>query len=454
MDELAGSAPQTPLPILLTLTCIFVVLLILMVRRSGSQAGAFLVVAIWLRVIAGAYHFITFAPLVGGLSINALLSVATVAVGLLVVDRRALTQQWMIPIYLLLVIVIASGILNRSTSGAIDMFFKWGYAVVLIAAAREAMMKAGPHRVLMLTAYCYAPIFVLQALSVALGRAKSTEDEGGLSYIGGYYHESAFSIMIATFVLAVYLTTRAKFASKAAMVLMGLISAVLANYRTGIISILPLVIGVFLLEGVSRFDHKSRNFIMVLAIPVMLVIAVILGSQLAERFNDLAALMGHADLLLKPPREFVAEEKRMLSGRIYIWSTYVEAYLNGTDMQLLFGFGPNSWVGVFAKYAHNTMVSYLYELGVAGLLTLLAVWGAFFAATLRIHDSLMRYKLLLAQLCFMLFNLATMPHWQIEGTILFALIQASVLYHLAPAKERAPSRHNGNAGSALVAESS
>jgi len=452
MDELGGPAPQTPLPILLTLTCIFVVLLILMVRRSGSQAGGFLVVAIWLRVITGAYHFITFSPIFGGLSINALLSVATVAVGLLVIDRRAFTQQWMTPIYLLLIVVIASGILNRSPSGAIDMFFKWGYAVVLIAAAREAMMKVGPNRILMLTAYCYAPIFVLQAFSVALGRAKSTEDEGGLSYIGGYYHEAAFSMMIATFVLPVYLTTRAKFASKAAMVLMGLISAVLANYRTGIISILPLVIGLFMLDGVSRFDHKSRSFIVVLAIPVTLAITVILGSQLAERFNDLATLLGHTDLLLKPPREFLAEEKRMLSGRLYIWSTYIEAYLNGTDMQLLFGFGPNSWVGIFAKYAHNTMVSYLYELGVAGLLALLAVWGAFIAATLRIRDPFMRYKLLLAQLCFMLFNLATMPHWQIEGTILFALIQASVLYHLAPAKEAAPCQCDDSAGSALLVE--
>lgn len=452
MDELAGPAPQTPLPILLTLTCIFVVLLLLMVRRSGSLAGGFLVVAIWLRVITGAYHFITFSPLFGGLSINALLSVATVAVGLLLIDWRALTQQWMIPVYALLIVMIASGILNRSTSGAIDMFFKWGYAVVLIAAVREAMMKAGPDRILMLAAYCYAPIFVLQAFSVALGRGKSTEDEGGLSYIGGYYHEAAFSMMIATFVLAVYLTTRGKFASKAAMVLMGLISAVLANYRTGIISILPLVIGVFMLEGVSRFDHKSRSFIVVLAIPVTLAIAVILGGQLAERFNDLATLLGHTDLLLKPPREFLAEEKRMLSGRLYIWSTYIEAYLNGTDMQLLFGFGPNSWVGIFAKYAHNTMVSYLYELGVAGLVALLAVWGAFIAATQRIRDPFMRYKLLLAQLCFMLFNLATMPHWQIEGTILFALIQASVLYHLAPAKEAAPCQHDESAGSALLAE--
>lgn len=450
MNELAGPAPQTPLPILLTLTFVFIPLLLLMVRRSGSLAGGFLVVAIWLRVIAGAYHFLTFSPLFAGLSINALLSVATVAVGLLIIDWRALTQQWMIPIYLLLIVILVSGILNRATSGAIDMFFKWGYAVVLIAAAREAMMKAGSNRILTLAAYCYAPIFVLQGVSVVLARAKSTEDEGGLSYIGGYYHEAAFSMMIATFVLAVYLTTRARFASKAAMVLMGLISAVLANYRTGIISILPLTIGVFLLDGVSRFDRKSRSFIVVLAIPVTLAIAVILGSQLAERFHDLAALLGNIDLLLKPPREFLTEEKKMLSGRLYIWSTYIEAYLNGTDMQLLFGFGPNSWVGLFAKYAHNTMVSYLYELGVAGLLCLLAIWSTFIVATQRIRDPFIRNKLLLAQLCFMLFNLATMPHWQIEGTILFALIQASVLYHLTPAKEGAPA--NTMRAPAIMAE--
>lgn len=432
-----GRAPTIPLPILLVLTVVFGAVLLLAVRRSGSLPGCFLLVSIWLRVMSGAYHPITFAPLAGGLSINALLSVATVAIGVLVISKRTFSQIWVMPIYALILVILISAVLNRSTSGAIDMFFKWGYVIVLTAAAREAMVKAGPNRILTLIAYCYAPIFVLQAVSVVLGIGKDTEGANALSYIGGYNHEAAFSIMIVTFMLAIYFNMGMSFAVKVGLILLGVAGIMLANYRTAIVSILPLLVGAFMFEGVARFDKRSRGFIIVLAVPVALILAVVMGNALAERFADLGTLITDSERFIKPPREYLADDQKLLSGRLYIWANYIYGFLNGTDLQLIFGFGPNSWVGTFVKYAHNTLVGYLYELGIAGVVALLTVWGTFIAATFRIEAPLTRNKALLAQLGFILFNLATMPHWNIEGNILFAVLQGTMLYYLAPIRRPA-----------------
>ena len=57
----------------------------------------------------------------------------------------------------------------------------------------------------------------------------------------------------------------------------------------------------------------------------------------------------------------------MFSGRAYLWSQYIEAYLDGSIINILVGFGPEAWVGRFSLYAHNTFVSYLYELGLFGV---------------------------------------------------------------------------------------
>ena len=116
---------------------------------------------------------------------------------------------------------------ESTVGGAIDLFFKWGYVIVLIAPAREAMIRTSPTRILGLIAYCYAPIFVLQFMSLGLG--KDTVGANALSYIGGYNHEAAFSMMIVTFVLAIYLNTSISFIAKAGFILMGVFGIMLAN---------------------------------------------------------------------------------------------------------------------------------------------------------------------------------------------------------------------------------
>ena len=433
-----ASGSQLPLPILLFVTAISALILILSLRRAGSSQGCFLVFAVWLRVICGAYPSITFIPVVAGLSINALLSVAFTAVGILIVSKDTFAQRWIIPFYGLIGIMMVSTAINQSLSGFVDMSMKWTFCIVMIAATRDAMLRVGVSRIVTLVAYCYAPIFILQFLSLLLGIGKATELDGSISYIGGYNHESLFSVLSATFTLLIYLNDRIRFLFKSLFISMGIISIFLANYRTAILAVLPLIVGMFVIEGATQFNRKSRTFIFILMIPLAMLIATIGLDSLSERFADLGTVFSESEKFLKPPSEYSYEAKRVLSGRLYIWSEYINAYLNSSDMQLLFGLGPNSWIGVFKLYAHNTIVSFIYELGLLGVLNLLLIWATFIFATLQLRDPIMRLKILLAQSGFLLFNFATMPHWQIEGMIMFSLLQGTLLYQLAPKSSPRP----------------
>ncbi|PZR92014.1 MAG: hypothetical protein DI537_14405 [Stutzerimonas stutzeri] len=435
--ETVEKAPQLPLPILLAVTAMSFATLLLAIRRLDSVPGAFLLTAIWLRIISGAFYTITFAPLIGGLSINALLSVSVVGLGLLVLNIRTLAQRWAAPIYLLIGVIVASSVVNGSTSGAIDMLFKWGYVLVLIAATVQAMRKSGKDLVLAMVMWCYAPIFVFQMLSLVLGYGKDTEGDGGLSYIGGYNHEAAFSVMLATFGVIISLRSRTSFIMKSALLLLAVVGILLANYRTAIIAMLPVLAGALFVDGLSRFNRKSRAFVAVMLFPLVLLVAVFGIDALSQRFADLAIVVLEFDRFMVPPQDYAIADTKVLSGRMFIWANYVYGYLNGSDLKLIFGNGPNGWIGTFIKYAHNTLVSYLYELGPLGVLALLGVWTTFLVGTLSVADPVMKARLLCAQGCFFLFNLSTMPHWLIEGIIFFGLLQGTVLYQLSTQRRSA-----------------
>ena len=59
---------------------------------------------------------------------------------------------------------------------------------------------------------------------------------------------------------------------------------------------------------------------------------------------------------LKPAEHFTTEDKRLFSGRLYLWSQYIEAFLDGDIVDILVGFGPDAWVGRCAQYIHLIFV--------------------------------------------------------------------------------------------------
>ena len=110
-----------------------------------------------------------------------------------------------------------------------------------------------------------------------------------------------------------------------------------------------------------------------------------------------------------------------MSSRPYIWSTYIYAYADAAPLQKLIGMGPDSWEGKMENYAHNTLISFLYELGLAGVAAILLLWGTMFRLAWT-ADARSRNLLLGGHASFLVLNLATMAHWQVEGNILYGLL--------------------------------
>jgi hypothetical protein len=119
---------------------------------------------------------------------------------------------------------------------------------------------------------------------------------------------------------------------------------------------------------------------------------------------------------------------------VYLWSQYFNAYLDGNIIQLLFGFGPESWVGRFPLYAHNTFVSHLYELGMFGLAAF--VWLLLVNMLRAIYTGSAKIILVSCHVGFFVLNLATMPIWAIEGDILYAFLLAQTWYMQALASRK------------------
>jgi hypothetical protein len=195
----------------------------------------------------------------------------------------------------------------------------------------------------------------------------------------------------------------------------------LANYRTAMLAAaLP--------AGSLAFSTLLRNIVPKqrgILLAILAIVAVFASFGVAvlvqDRFADIGTMLDKNTSLLQPPERFSEEETRMFSGRAYLWSQYIDAYLDGSIINILVGFGPEGWVGRFSLYAHNTFVSYLYELGLLGVVAFLWILiSNFFMA---LHASRDDAPILIScHVGFFVLNLATMPFWTLEGAILYALL--------------------------------
>src|SRR3546814_1172131 len=139
-----------------------------------------------------------FKPLAAGLSGNALVSVAIVAVGLLVIRARHLAVAVLMPIYLLIALVLLSGGANGDMAGAIGVALKYAYVIVVLIAAFEALRQDSKEEVMSLLIWAFAPLLLFQWLSLGLNLPKGSETGDGLVWVGGYKYEAAFSVALST----------------------------------------------------------------------------------------------------------------------------------------------------------------------------------------------------------------------------------------------------------------
>ncbi|HEX5006380.1 MAG TPA: O-antigen ligase family protein, partial [Hyphomonadaceae bacterium] len=210
-----------------------------------------------------------------------------------------------------------------------------------------------------------------------------------------------------------------------------------ANYRTSLIALAPLAFGFFVF-GIARGVGPGRRVVVsLIGLLAMAGGAVAANMAMADRMSDLNTVASETDDLIRPPAEFTEAERKLLSGRLYVWNQYLDEYGHGSDKQLLLGFGPDAWIERFGLYAHNTIVSYLYEFGLVGAALIVLVWLAMIWRTFRVRDWALRGQLICAHVAFVLLNMATMPFWQIEGLIFYGLLCGYTVYlSAAPASRK------------------
>lgn len=387
-----------------------------------------LLLSLWLRSALQAFPETMIAIRVGPISLLAVIAILTVGVLLVIIDHRLLRLRALVPVYLLLAISLASGVINRAPMGVATDFTKWGFFIGVMLLSHRAMTLYGPDRAMRaLFATLMTPAFMLVA-SVVFNNAKATELDGSISYIGGYTHEAMFStVMYAVFALGSIVRWRSA-AMLAFVVAFGSMAVVLVNYRSAVLALLPVVMVfialVYFRNVTPRFSAAALVSLVVL---VLATVPFALGS-LPERYVEILNVSNNLHMFGKTPYELTEEERLLFSGRIRIWSEYVYSFSNGSLVNHILGFGPNKHEEYFRLIAHNTFISALWEYGILGFLVSVYMAIYYVIIPLRINDHYDRF--IVSALCLgMIINgLASMPLWTVEGLILYGQLMAYAVW--------------------------
>ena len=419
-------APAFGLAVLLPATVVLFVIALVAGRKIQSLPGRFLFAALWVRMILGAYHVYMFKPLAAGLSGNALASIAIVGIGLAIIRVRHLMLTILLPAYLLMALVALSGVLNGDMAGVMSVIVKYAYFIVILIAAFEACRQDGTEQLMPLLIWAFAPLLVFQWLSLALHLPKGSESGDGLVWIGGYNHEAAFSVaLVAGFVVGCF-ARAAHPLPRVVFLLAMLVGIQLAGYRTAIFAMGPLAVATLWIGITTSVRRDQRPFMAGVGAALAVLLVGVAVVFYADKFADIATIAANPGALIKPPREFTWADKQVLSARAYIWSSYIYAWKEGGPVQHLFGFGPESWEGLFKVYPHNTLVGTVYELGLVGVLGMLSLWLTMLWVAINAKGE--RLMLIAAHASFLLLNMATMPFWQVEGLGLYGFLCGYTMY--------------------------
>jgi hypothetical protein len=396
-------------------------------RQPLPRVLKFTVYAIFFRFMLSAFHPFTFPAVIGPFSINALYSVVVIGLGFQFIDHRLLRLRFLLPIYGLILLIVISALYNDSLKDSIQSLLKWLFFLVIALAVYESLIRVGRALVLEKLLMCFTIPVTLQLVSVALGYSKVTDNDDSISYIGGYNHEAVFSVMLVTAMslaaMRQMIPPRAPWQWSFLPLLLA-VEVALANYRTNILAMLAPLLGFLYFH----FLHKGLPLAKVAAALALMAGAIALAtvdfSHVVQRFAEIGTVIDSTTQLIKSPLFYTEWEQDYFSARVYIWSQYIDAYLQADSTQHVIGLGADAWEHQFRKYAHNTFISHLYELGILGCVGIAYIFLRTLLLCLSGPLTTYSAQLLLCFLGFVIMNLGTMPLWQIEGVVLFATLSA------------------------------
>jgi O-antigen ligase len=419
--------PGLPLWLMVPASLALLLLLFQALRISGSTSARYVVFACWARFMLSSFHTYTFPKVVGDISGTALGSATLFLLGAAIIPRALLLNRGIASAYLVFIAGALSAAVNTSFVQAFEPITKFGLLIVVALHCFNALRSGDERRFTVALLLSFVPLILFQVFSLILNVPKATEGAGGESYIGGYYQEAAFSIALVGLLIVAAVARSIPRWTKAIIIPVATVGILFANYRTAIMAMIPLII-YYLLYALSRLVAHNLRTLLVVVAGAGIVVSGGTALMTLDRFQDLRTIATAEKPLIKPPDEFTTQDRRLLSGRTQIWSDYYYKWKDdGTQVQHLVGFGPDSWETYFNLYAHNTFVSFLFEYGLLGVAALCMLFLAGLIAAFR--TGVHRWKMIAAHLSFITLNLATMPFWLVEGIIVYALLVGYTLYY-------------------------
>jgi len=396
--------------------------------RNQHPAIVFLYLALAVRYQSNFLHQFMAKSLIAGQSAIAILTLLTVAMGLFVVRDILAKYKASIVIYAFIGVLLLSGLWNRDIVGTINSGLREMLSVVVILAfvkALDAEPKDGSFVNTVLPVFI-APL-LLQLFSVIFHLPKASEEDGSISYIGGYVHEGVFSMIFLSAMAMTLLSAGMSWRRRTVLLLVFFVSILLANYRTAVLAALPMLFAHLVFGSSDRFRPSLAMLVRLGGLVLAGLASILLIALLADRMADIGVVFSRMNNLIKPPADFANADRQLFSGRLYIWNSYIFAVLRSDFGHLMLGFGPESWVHAFTLYAHNVFISYFYELGIVGLVAYLFLFIYFFAMAWRTPHP-RRWAILSAYISFLVLCLGSMPTYTVEGIMFYSVIVGYSLY--------------------------
>lgn len=420
-------------------------------KSQVSLAMQFLFFLLFVRMLLAAFHSITFSPVVGTLSLISVSSILSVGLCFLVLPlvKPANKSLYVLPrafvfIYAFIALMFFSTALNGELKAGLPSLLKWVYLLQLIMLFGYVLELDGLKKTVQTLLIIYAFPALMLLFSIFLGVSKRSELDGSTSFVGGFFHEAVYSTLILTaaFYALVYACVYANRRNLSVVVIgvIGFFAFSMINYRTTMIAFLVMMMA--LCFGlIKQAKPLPRSFFTILILLGALGLSVIDVSNLdlgeaRERFADLPSVVSNAAELMTYPENYSRDERRLFSGRLYIWSDYVSQANEGNVPQILVGRGMESWKDYFEKYAHSTFVSFYFELGLIGLLTFLVILTVLYRRLSRMVSVDLRTVSIAFFVAFIVLNMGTMPMWSIEGLYAFAFLIACAYVYRPEMKVR------------------
>lgn len=424
------------------LTLVAVLREIRSIRDFGTQ---FLILALWARFILSAMHEQTFTPFLGGLSINAVGSIGITFVALWIAGRQMLLLRYALPLLMLIGLGVVSAALNRSFGGLNEFVMKNLYMLGVALLTFRGIRLNDPQVVLRGLLIATTPLILLQWLSLMNGVVKDSEGDGSVSYIGGYYHEAAFSTAM---LLTIFVSSLIRWKSAwtgVAVAAIAVLGIFFANYRTNIIATLPVIGAGLFLGTIKLLPKEMKPIAFIGAALSALVLIMVFPYVVPSRFDDIFHAFDEGMIFLQNPEYFTFAQKGILNYRLFIWSWHFEGWRDGDLLQKVIGYGPAAWQYVFPRYAHNTIISYLFEFGIVGVVVILYVFGYYFYLSMTLPSREDAVRVTACLIGFLLCNMATQPLWGIEGLMIYGVVLGYLWARKHPEFCEAPPIRSGKA---------